>query len=73
MSPIICLATFCVCDADLRRSEEQGELLLPALFFLLVILSVLLYFAVSLMDPGFLLADCVKVSLNKKTQITKSM
>ncbi|XP_029367278.1 palmitoyltransferase ZDHHC12-A [Echeneis naucrates] len=47
-------------DTDLRRCEEQGELLLPLLFFLLVVLSVLLYFAVSLMDPGFVLTDTVK-------------
>ncbi|XP_030579417.1 palmitoyltransferase ZDHHC12-A isoform X1 [Archocentrus centrarchus] len=47
-------------NTSLRRCEEQGELLLPALFFLLVILSVLLYFAVSLMDPGFVLTDSVK-------------
>lgn len=50
----------CVC-ADLRRCEEQGELLLPVLFFLLVVLSVLFYFAVSLMDPGFVLSDAVQV------------
>ncbi|XP_035766599.1 probable palmitoyltransferase ZDHHC12 [Neolamprologus brichardi] len=47
-------------NTSLRRCEEQGELLLPALFFLLVVLSVLLYFAVSLMDPGFVLNDTVK-------------
>uniref|UniRef100_A0A4W6CPZ0 Palmitoyltransferase n=1 Tax=Lates calcarifer TaxID=8187 RepID=A0A4W6CPZ0_LATCA len=41
----------------LRKCEERGELLLPALFFLVVVLSVLLYFAVSLMDPGFVLTD----------------
>ncbi|KAM4578356.1 palmitoyltransferase ZDHHC12-A isoform 2-T2 [Fundulus diaphanus] len=44
-------------NTDLRRCEERGELLAPALFFLLVLLSVLLYFAVSLMDPGFVLTD----------------
>lgn len=47
--------------ADLRKCEERGELLLPALFFFLVVLSVLFYFAVSLMDPGFVLTDTVKV------------
>ncbi|XP_017283274.1 palmitoyltransferase ZDHHC12-A [Kryptolebias marmoratus] len=47
-------------NTDLRRCEEQGELLPPALFFLLVLLSVLLYFAVSLMDPGFVLSDTVE-------------
>ncbi|KAF5903133.1 UDP-N-acetylhexosamine pyrophosphorylase-like protein 1, partial [Clarias magur] len=44
-------------DTDLRREEEAGRLALPVLFVLLVLLSVLLYFAVSLMDPGFVLAD----------------
>ena len=55
---------YCVCvcvSADLRKCEERGELLLPVLFFLLVVMSVLLYFAVSLMDPGFVLTDTVKV------------
>ncbi|XP_014867914.1 PREDICTED: probable palmitoyltransferase ZDHHC12 [Poecilia mexicana] len=47
-------------NTDLRRCEERGELLLPALFFLLVLLSVLLYFTVSLMDPGFVLTDTFK-------------
>ena len=59
---------YCVCmRADLRKCEERGELLLPVLFFLLVVLSVLLYFAVSLMDPGFVLSDTVKVRLANKT------
>ncbi|XP_056274933.1 palmitoyltransferase ZDHHC12-A-like isoform X2 [Pseudoliparis swirei] len=49
-------------NTDLRRCEERGELLPPVLFFLLVMLSVLLYFAVSLMDPGFVLTDTVKGS-----------
>ncbi|KAK3509017.1 hypothetical protein QTP70_018528 [Hemibagrus guttatus] len=44
-------------DTDLRREEEAGRLTLPVVFVLLVLLSVLLYFAVSLMDPGFVLAD----------------
>lgn len=47
--------------AELRRCEERGELLLPLLFLLLVVLSVLMYFAVSLMDPGIVLADTAKV------------
>lgn len=54
---------------DLRKREERGELLLPVLFFFLVVLSVLLYFAVSLMDPGFVLTDTVKVDV---THITKT-
>ncbi|XP_028852321.1 palmitoyltransferase ZDHHC12-A isoform X2 [Denticeps clupeoides] len=45
-------------DTDLRRCEEKGELARPAGFALLVLLSVLLYFAASLMDPGFVRADC---------------
>ncbi|KAG5834946.1 palmitoyltransferase ZDHHC12-B-like isoform X1 [Anguilla rostrata] len=44
-------------DTDLRKQEETGELAQPVLFVTLVLLSVLLYFAVSLMDPGFVLAD----------------
>ncbi|XP_034548578.1 probable palmitoyltransferase ZDHHC12 [Notolabrus celidotus] len=49
-------------NTDLRRCEEEGELLLPVLFLLVVVLSVLLYFAVSLMDPGFVLSDTAKGS-----------
>ncbi|KAM8866291.1 palmitoyltransferase ZDHHC12-A [Synchiropus picturatus] len=44
-------------DTDLRRCEQRGELLQPALFFLTVVLSVILYFAVSLKDPGFVMMD----------------
>ncbi|XP_061881141.1 palmitoyltransferase ZDHHC12-B-like isoform X1 [Entelurus aequoreus] len=58
---VITLILF-VHNTDLRQCEERGELLLPVLFFLLVVLSVLLYFAVSLMDPGFVLSDTVKAS-----------
>ena len=43
--------------ADLRKQEESGHLIQPVLFVLLVLLSVLLYFTVSLMDPGFVLSD----------------
>ena len=43
--------------AELRRQEETGQLLQPVLFVLLVLVSVLLYFAVSLMDPGFVLSE----------------
>ncbi|XP_053138173.1 palmitoyltransferase ZDHHC12 [Hemicordylus capensis] len=42
---------------DLRRQEEQGELLQPLLFVSLVLCSVLLYFIVSLMDPGYVESD----------------
>uniref|UniRef100_A0A8C7Z639 Palmitoyltransferase n=1 Tax=Oryzias sinensis TaxID=183150 RepID=A0A8C7Z639_9TELE len=49
-------------NTDLRRCEERGELLPPALFFLLVVVSVILYFTVSLMDPGFVPGDSEKGS-----------
>uniref|UniRef100_A0A8C9UMF1 Palmitoyltransferase n=1 Tax=Spermophilus dauricus TaxID=99837 RepID=A0A8C9UMF1_SPEDA len=38
---------------ELRQWEEQGELLLPLTFLFLVLGSLLLYLAVSLMDPGY--------------------
>ncbi|XP_023586403.1 palmitoyltransferase ZDHHC12 isoform X4 [Trichechus manatus latirostris] len=41
-------------DTELRQWEEQGELLLPLTFLLLVLGSLLLYLAVSLMDPGYM-------------------
>ncbi|KAF7217616.1 transcript variant X2 [Nothobranchius furzeri] len=44
-------------DTELRKQEETGQLVQPVLFVLLVLVSVLLYFAVSLMDPGFVLSD----------------
>ncbi|XP_029469193.1 probable palmitoyltransferase ZDHHC12 [Rhinatrema bivittatum] len=44
-------------SADLRHQEESGDLLRPLLFVLLVLFSVLLYFAVSLMDPGYVTCD----------------
>ncbi|XP_038864407.1 palmitoyltransferase ZDHHC12-B-like isoform X1 [Salvelinus namaycush] len=47
-------------DTDLRRQRENGELMQPVVFSLLVLLSVMLYFTVSLMDPGFVLSDSVK-------------
>ncbi|XP_026369899.1 palmitoyltransferase ZDHHC12 isoform X4 [Ursus arctos] len=40
-------------DTALRQWEEQGELLPPLTFLLLVLGSLLLYLAVSLMDPGY--------------------
>nr|XP_021529744.1 probable palmitoyltransferase ZDHHC12 isoform X3 [Aotus nancymaae] len=40
-------------DTELRQWEEQGQLLLPLTFLLLVLGSLLLYLAVSLMDPGY--------------------
>ncbi|XP_068609077.1 palmitoyltransferase ZDHHC12-B [Brachionichthys hirsutus] len=44
-------------DTELRKQEETDQLVQPVLFVLLVLLSVLLYFAVSLMDPGFILTE----------------
>ncbi|KAE8284682.1 putative palmitoyltransferase ZDHHC12 [Larimichthys crocea] len=44
-------------DTQLRKQEETGQLVQPVLFVLLVLVSVLLYFAVSLMDPGFILSE----------------
>lgn len=46
-------------DTDLRRQEENGDFVQPVVFSLLVLLSVMLYFSVSLMDPGFVLTDSV--------------
>nr|KAF6283197.1 zinc finger DHHC-type palmitoyltransferase 12 [Pipistrellus kuhlii] len=40
-------------DTALRRWEEEGALLPPLTFLLLVLASLLLYLAVSLMDPGY--------------------
>ncbi|XP_075885520.1 palmitoyltransferase ZDHHC12-B [Nelusetta ayraudi] len=44
-------------DTELRKQEETGQFLGPVFFVLLVLVSVLLYFAVSLMDPGFILSN----------------
>ncbi|XP_076857345.1 palmitoyltransferase ZDHHC12-A [Brachyhypopomus gauderio] len=44
-------------NTDLRKCEERGELLNPILFGSVVLLSVMMYFTVSLMDPGFVLTD----------------
>ncbi|XP_067398130.1 palmitoyltransferase ZDHHC12 isoform X2 [Emydura macquarii macquarii] len=55
---------------DLRKQEEYGELLQPVIFVLLVLCSVLLYFAVSLMDPGFVESDEEeKVEMNEEQRI----
>ncbi|XP_048821955.1 palmitoyltransferase ZDHHC12 isoform X3 [Lagopus muta] len=42
---------------DLQKEAERGAVLQPALFVALLGCSVLLYFRVSLMDPGFVRAD----------------
>uniref|UniRef100_A0A4W3IRS7 Palmitoyltransferase n=1 Tax=Callorhinchus milii TaxID=7868 RepID=A0A4W3IRS7_CALMI len=52
----------CVCVSGdlslyLRQSEQRGDLLQPVCFVLLVLCSVLLYFIISLMDPGYVTAD----------------
>ncbi|XP_064420441.1 palmitoyltransferase ZDHHC12-A [Latimeria chalumnae] len=44
-------------ETDLRKLEERGELLQPVVFVLLILCSVLLYFIVSLMDPGYIRSD----------------
>lgn len=44
-------------NTDLRRCQQRGDLLQPVIFSSLVLLSVLLYFTVSLMDPGFVRSD----------------
>ncbi|XP_016403274.1 probable palmitoyltransferase ZDHHC12, partial [Sinocyclocheilus rhinocerous] len=41
----------------LRKCQERGALVQPVVFSSVVLLSVLLYFTVSLMDPGFVLSD----------------
>lgn len=48
----------------LRQWEEQGELLPPLTFLLLVLGSLLLYLAVSLMDPGY-------VNVQPQPQVTR--
>ena len=57
--------------SDLRRFEEQGELMQPVVFSLLVLLSVMLYFTVSLMDPGFILTETVQVYFDFLTDIVQ--
>lgn len=54
----------CVLLEELRKQEETGQLVQPVLFVLLVLVSVLLYFAVSLMDPGFILSDDSDLQVN---------
>uniref|UniRef100_A0A672R6I1 Palmitoyltransferase n=1 Tax=Sinocyclocheilus grahami TaxID=75366 RepID=A0A672R6I1_SINGR len=44
-------------NTDLRKCQERGDLVQPVVFSSVVLLSVLLYFTVSLMDPGFVLSD----------------
>ncbi|XP_030063765.1 palmitoyltransferase ZDHHC12 [Microcaecilia unicolor] len=44
-------------SADLHHQKQFGDLSHPLLFVLLVLCSVLLYFAVSLMDPGYVTCD----------------
>nr|XP_033817474.1 probable palmitoyltransferase ZDHHC12 isoform X2 [Geotrypetes seraphini] len=44
-------------SADLHHQEQFGDLPHPLLFVLLVFCSMLFYFAVSLMDPGYVTCD----------------
>lgn len=67
-----CLLIACFCT-DLRKCEERGDLVLPALFIFLAVLSVLLYFAVALMDPGFVLTDAVKVDITHVTNMCSTI
>ncbi|XP_053552223.1 palmitoyltransferase ZDHHC12 isoform X2 [Bombina bombina] len=46
-----------VSSSDLHHQDKRWQLLHPLAFVLLVLGSVFLYFAVSLMDPGFVLSD----------------
>ncbi|XP_043914638.1 palmitoyltransferase ZDHHC12 [Protopterus annectens] len=56
-------------ETDLQKQVERGDLLQPVVFVLLVLVSVLLYFLVSLMDPGYVLTDPeVKVGLNEEQE-----
>ncbi|XP_020650479.3 palmitoyltransferase ZDHHC12 isoform X3 [Pogona vitticeps] len=52
----IALALF-LHPTDLQREVERGELLQPLLFVTLIFFSTVLYFAVSLMDPGYVEQD----------------
>lgn len=54
LAPFSCYGPHCpLASPELRQWEEQGELFLPLTFLLLVLSSLLLYLAVSLMDPGY--------------------
>ncbi|XP_062398315.1 palmitoyltransferase ZDHHC12-A-like [Sardina pilchardus] len=55
-------------DTDLRKYEEKGELAHPVVFASLVLISVMLYFTVSLMDPGFVLSDVEISSTNEELE-----
>lgn len=62
----------CVSPEELRKQEETGQLLQPVFFVLLVLVSVLLYFAVSLMDPGFILSNDSDLQVNAGPPIVVS-
>lgn len=64
-SPLATCGPYCpLASPELRQWEEQGELFLPLTFLFLVLSSLLLYLAVSLMDPGY-------VTTQPKTQVTR--
>ncbi|CAH2316300.1 probable palmitoyltransferase ZDHHC12 [Pelobates cultripes] len=45
-------------DTDLWRQDDTEKMFRPLCFVFLVLFSVVLYFVVSLMDPGYVLSDC---------------
>ncbi|KAM4696477.1 palmitoyltransferase ZDHHC12 [Rhinophrynus dorsalis] len=55
-------------DTDLHHQEKYWKVLQPLAFVLLVTCSALLYFAVSLMDPGYVLSDCYMKPLETKEE-----
>lgn len=60
-SDCVITLVFFLHDTDLQHSKEQEELFMPLTFLLLVLGSLLVYLAVSLMDLGY-----VNVQTNKK-------
>ncbi|KAH0615422.1 hypothetical protein JD844_004629 [Phrynosoma platyrhinos] len=56
--------------SDLRRELVEGELLQPLLFVSFVFISVMLYYMVSLMDPGYVEHDEDEKELVSKEQDT---
>ncbi|XP_040180663.1 palmitoyltransferase ZDHHC12 isoform X2 [Rana temporaria] len=60
-------------DTDLYNQENKWIYLKPLLFILTVLCSVGLYFAVSLMDPGYVLSDSEKTFSELAEQETSTM
>ncbi|KAM5145913.1 palmitoyltransferase ZDHHC12 [Mantella aurantiaca] len=55
-------------DTDLHHQENQWMYIKPLLFVLTVLCSMGLYFAVSLMDPGYVLSDCEEKASSALTE-----